>query len=175
MSKYNKRPNFSFLTEKLSSVGKSRWKSHNINAIDLKQKLTIQVEKIKKKTVEFQSYFPIKSYPADLTELWTFQISEEHHSHGDTGPGRPGPPPVQPEHQQSDHKLLLPPPGRSRRYRHCSSMVVFTQCLVFADETFLRMSLETLEELDWCLDQLETIQTHRSVSHMASSKVKSLP
>ena len=41
----------------------------------------------------------------------------------------------------------------------------------FSDETFLRMSLETLEELDWCLDQLETIQTHRSVSDMASSKV----
>jgi hypothetical protein len=35
----------------------------------------------------------------------------------------------------------------------------------------LRISLETLEELDWCLDQLETIQTHRSVSDMASSKV----
>jgi len=34
------------------------------------------------------------------------------------------------------------------------------------------MSLETLEELDWCLDQLETIQTHRSVSDMASSKFK---
>merc|ERR1711936_219494 len=31
---------------------------------------------------------------------------------------------------------------------------------------------ETLEELDWCLDQLETIQTHRSVSDMASSKFK---
>ena len=31
---------------------------------------------------------------------------------------------------------------------------------------------ETLEELDWCLDQLETIQTHRSVSDMASSKVR---
>lgn len=33
------------------------------------------------------------------------------------------------------------------------------------------MSIETIEELDWCLDQLETIQTHRSVSDMASSKV----
>ena len=33
------------------------------------------------------------------------------------------------------------------------------------------MSLETLEELDWCLDQLETIQTHRSVSELASSKI----
>ena len=33
------------------------------------------------------------------------------------------------------------------------------------------MSIETLEELDWCLEQLETMQTHRSVSDMASSKV----
>ena len=33
---------------------------------------------------------------------------------------------------------------------------------------------ETLEELDWCLDQLETIQTHRSVSDMASSKVSNM-
>ena len=146
-------------------------------AIDLKQKLTIQVYKSKKykKKRRISVLFSYQALPSRLSELWTFQISEEHHSHGDTGPGRPGPPPVQPEHQQSDHKLLLPPSSRSRRYRHCSSMVVFTQCLVFTDETFLRMSLETLEELDWCLDQLETIQTHRSVSHMASSKVKSLP
>ena len=35
-----------------------------------------------------------------------------------------------------------------------------------------RLALETLEELDWCLDQLETIQTHRSVSDMATSKVR---
>ena len=40
------------------------------------------------------------------------------------------------------------------------------------DESYIRMSIETLEELDWCLDQLETIQTHRSVSDMATSKVK---
>ena len=39
------------------------------------------------------------------------------------------------------------------------------------DETYARLAVETLEELDWCLDQLETIQTHRSVSDMASSKV----
>ena len=39
------------------------------------------------------------------------------------------------------------------------------------DETYVRMAIETLEELDWCLDQLETIQTHRSVSDMATSKV----
>jgi hypothetical protein len=40
-----------------------------------------------------------------------------------------------------------------------------------ADEQFQKMATETLQELDWCLDQLETIQTHRSVSDMASSKV----
>ncbi|MPC71970.1 cAMP-specific 3',5'-cyclic phosphodiesterase 4B [Portunus trituberculatus] len=39
------------------------------------------------------------------------------------------------------------------------------------NETYTKVALETLEELDWCLDQLETIQTHRSVSDMASSKV----
>lgn len=38
----------------------------------------------------------------------------------------------------------------------------------------MRLSIETLEELDWCLDQLETIQTHRSVSDMATSKVNRL-
>ena len=42
------------------------------------------------------------------------------------------------------------------------------------DESYIRLSIETLEELDWCLDQLETIQTHRSVSDMASSKVSYL-
>lgn len=40
-----------------------------------------------------------------------------------------------------------------------------------ADDAYLKLSVETMEELDWCLDQLETIQTHRSVSDMASLKV----
>jgi len=31
--------------------------------------------------------------------------------------------------------------------------------------------IETLEELEWCLEQLETMQTHRSVGEMATSKV----
>lgn len=35
----------------------------------------------------------------------------------------------------------------------------------------MKLALDTMEELDWCLDQLETIQTHRSVSDMASLKV----
>ncbi|XP_016361441.1 cAMP-specific 3',5'-cyclic phosphodiesterase 4C-like [Sinocyclocheilus anshuiensis] len=41
-----------------------------------------------------------------------------------------------------------------------------------SDETYQQLARETLEELDWCMDQLETIQTHRSVSEMASNKFK---
>ncbi|VDL63732.1 unnamed protein product [Hymenolepis diminuta] len=39
------------------------------------------------------------------------------------------------------------------------------------DEQSTNLALETLEELEWCLERLESIQTHRSVSDMASSKV----
>lgn len=45
-------------------------------------------------------------------------------------------------------------------------MIIFV-----SDEAYMKLALETVEELDWCLDQLETIQTHRSVSDMASLKV----
>ncbi|CAH2273097.1 cAMP-specific 3, 5 -cyclic phosphodiesterase 4C-like isoform X1 [Pelobates cultripes] len=41
-----------------------------------------------------------------------------------------------------------------------------------SEETYQQLAKETLEELDWCLDQLETIQTYRSVSEMASNKFK---
>ncbi|KAL0277908.1 UNVERIFIED_CONTAM: hypothetical protein PYX00_005025 [Menopon gallinae] len=40
------------------------------------------------------------------------------------------------------------------------------------DESYMKLAIETMEELDWCLDQLETIQTHRSVSDMATLKFK---
>lgn len=53
-------------------------------------------------------------------------------------------------------------------YKHVLSGFSIPQ----SDETYSRLAVETLEELDWCLDQLETIQTHRSVSDMASSKVR---
>lgn len=43
--------------------------------------------------------------------------------------------------------------------------------LSLSDESYQKLALETMEELDWCLDQLETLQTHRSVSDMASNKV----
>ena len=42
---------------------------------------------------------------------------------------------------------------------------------MLADESYQKLALETVEELDWCLDQLETVQTYRSVSDMASTKV----
>ncbi|GBL83706.1 cAMP-specific 3',5'-cyclic phosphodiesterase, isoforms N/G [Araneus ventricosus] len=37
-----------------------------------------------------------------------------------------------------------------------------------------RLAEETLDELDWCLEQLETIQAHRSVGDMAFSKFKKM-
>ena len=40
------------------------------------------------------------------------------------------------------------------------------------DGPSVRLAVETLEELDWCLDQLESLQTHKSVSDMAANKFK---
>ncbi|KAK2506057.1 hypothetical protein MC885_011785 [Smutsia gigantea] len=41
-----------------------------------------------------------------------------------------------------------------------------------SEETCQQLARETLDELDWCLEQLETMQTYRSVSEMASHKFK---
>ncbi|KAM8763513.1 3',5'-cyclic-AMP phosphodiesterase 4A isoform 1-T1 [Rhynchonycteris naso] len=41
-----------------------------------------------------------------------------------------------------------------------------------SEETCQQLARETLEELDWCLEQLESMQTYRSVSEMASHKFK---
>jgi cAMP-specific phosphodiesterase 4 len=35
----------------------------------------------------------------------------------------------------------------------------------------MQNSLEILEELDWCLSQLENMQSHKTISEIASSKV----
>ncbi|NWH39640.1 PDE4D phosphodiesterase, partial [Chloropsis hardwickii] len=40
------------------------------------------------------------------------------------------------------------------------------------EEAYQKLASETMEELDWCLDQLETLQTRHSVSEMASNKFK---
>ena len=34
--------------------------------------------------------------------------------------------------------------------------------------------MDTLDELDWCLGQLESIETHSSVSNMAANKFKQM-
>ncbi|XP_062701649.1 cAMP-specific 3',5'-cyclic phosphodiesterase isoform X5 [Aedes albopictus] len=47
-----------------------------------------------------------------------------------------------------------------------------TKALNPGDESYVKLALDTIDELDWCLDQLETVQTHRSVSDMASLKFK---
>ena len=71
------------------------------------------------------------------------------------------------------HTVFIPlqwkPLSLALKYRFAS--VPLVSALV-SDDQHVRLAIETLEELDWCLDQLETIQTHRSVSDMASSKVK---
>ncbi|CAF0822980.1 unnamed protein product [Rotaria sp. Silwood1] len=41
-----------------------------------------------------------------------------------------------------------------------------------SDDNSLSQAIATLEELDWCLEQLETMQTHKSVSDLASLKFK---
>ncbi|XP_048485211.1 cAMP-specific 3',5'-cyclic phosphodiesterase isoform X2 [Plutella xylostella] len=65
------------------------------------------------------------------------------------------------------------PVGKSRRSSGAASAVTpQPKNLNPGDEAYMKLALETVEELDWCLDQLETIQTHRSVSDMASLKFK---
>ncbi|TKS74278.1 cAMP-specific 3',5'-cyclic phosphodiesterase 4B [Collichthys lucidus] len=52
----------------------------------------------------------------------------------------------------------------------CSDCVSLCADCLLTDEAYQKLAMETMEELDWCLDQLETIQTYRSVSDMASNK-----
>lgn len=45
-------------------------------------------------------------------------------------------------------------------------------CGTMVGEQNDQLAEETLEELDWCLDQLQHMQTHRSVGDLATDKVK---
>ncbi|KRZ08087.1 putative 3',5'-cyclic phosphodiesterase pde-4, partial [Trichinella zimbabwensis] len=63
--------------------------------------------------------------------------------------------------------VALPPPAPS------SPGSMATQLATTQEDTF-QLAANTLVELDWCLEQLETIQTHRSVSEMASSKFRKM-
>ncbi|NXQ99622.1 PDE4C phosphodiesterase, partial [Sagittarius serpentarius] len=49
-----------------------------------------------------------------------------------------------------------------------------SQWVPLVEDAHQKLSRETLEELDWCLDQLETLQTRHSVSEMASNKERDL-
>uniref|UniRef100_A0A668VEH8 Phosphodiesterase n=1 Tax=Oreochromis aureus TaxID=47969 RepID=A0A668VEH8_OREAU len=54
----------------------------------------------------------------------------------------------------------------------CSDCVSLCAGCLLTDDAYQKLAMETMEELEWCLDQLETIQTYRSVSDMASTKFK---
>ncbi|XP_076652921.1 phosphodiesterase dunce isoform X5 [Halictus rubicundus] len=65
------------------------------------------------------------------------------------------------------------PTNKSRRSNSAQgSSTPQPRILAPGEENYQKLAVETMEELDWCLDQLETIQTHRSVSDMASLKFK---
>ncbi|XP_012288313.1 cAMP-specific 3',5'-cyclic phosphodiesterase isoform X3 [Orussus abietinus] len=65
------------------------------------------------------------------------------------------------------------PANKSRRSSGAQgSSTPQPRILAPGEETYVKLAVDTMEELDWCLDQLETIQTHRSVSDMASLKFK---
>ncbi|KAG9351041.1 hypothetical protein JZ751_024931 [Albula glossodonta] len=64
---------------------------------------------------------------------------------------------------------LRHPGDRPQNCMEPLSPELLSMCL-FAEDSYQKLAMETMEELDWCLDQLETIQTYRSVSDMASNK-----
>ncbi|XP_017327067.1 cAMP-specific 3',5'-cyclic phosphodiesterase 4B [Ictalurus punctatus] len=72
---------------------------------------------------------------------------------------------------RSNFSVLTNVPGPSSKRSPVSMQPPLNRASL-SDESFQKLALETMEELDWCLDQLETIQTHRSVSDMASNKFK---
>ncbi|GCB60399.1 hypothetical protein scyTo_0009169, partial [Scyliorhinus torazame] len=62
----------------------------------------------------------------------------------------------------------LQDPAKSKRKKGCTA----GSKQAMAEENSYKLAAETLEELDWCLDQLETLHTRHSVSEMASNKFK---
>ncbi|XP_063703547.1 3',5'-cyclic-AMP phosphodiesterase isoform X4 [Culicoides brevitarsis] len=59
-----------------------------------------------------------------------------------------------------------------QKSKRAPSVAQASKPLVPGEESYVKLATETIDELDWCLDQLETVQTHRSVSDMASLKFK---
>uniref|UniRef100_A0A672T2P1 Phosphodiesterase n=1 Tax=Sinocyclocheilus grahami TaxID=75366 RepID=A0A672T2P1_SINGR len=76
---------------------------------------------------------------------------------------------------RSDSDYDLSPKSTSRNSSLVGEQLLDPECIsvcLLPDESYQKLAVETMEELDWCLDQLETIQTYRSVSDMASNKFK---
>ncbi|KAF4089420.1 hypothetical protein AMELA_G00066720 [Ameiurus melas] len=72
---------------------------------------------------------------------------------------------------RSNFSILTNVPGPSSKRSPVTMQPPLNRASL-SDESFQKLALETMGELDWCLDQLETIQTHRSVSDMASNKAR---
>ena len=51
------------------------------------------------------------------------------------------------------------------------SVHVTTQCVPFAEENKKHVAMETVREFDWCLEQLETMHSSKSVGGLAQAKV----
>uniref|UniRef100_A0A7N6FHD1 Phosphodiesterase n=1 Tax=Anabas testudineus TaxID=64144 RepID=A0A7N6FHD1_ANATE len=77
---------------------------------------------------------------------------------------------------RSDSDFDLSPKAMSRNSSTASDLhgedMIVTPFAQVSKEPYQKLAMETLEELDWCLDQLETLQTRHSVSEMASNKVR---
>uniref|UniRef100_A0A1A9UU50 Phosphodiesterase n=1 Tax=Glossina austeni TaxID=7395 RepID=A0A1A9UU50_GLOAU len=67
----------------------------------------------------------------------------------------------------------VPAPNKSRRPTQTSLGRSSTAGMQLnqGDEAYTRLATDTIEELDWCLDQLETIQTHRSFKRMLNKEL----
>uniref|UniRef100_A0A8C7ITL1 Phosphodiesterase n=1 Tax=Oncorhynchus kisutch TaxID=8019 RepID=A0A8C7ITL1_ONCKI len=81
---------------------------------------------------------------------------------------------------RSDSDFDLSPKAPSRNSSTASELtlnqwahlLVCCPCVGVTEEPFQQLAVETLDELDWCLEQLETLKTRHSVSEMASNKFK---
>ncbi|XP_068775867.1 3',5'-cyclic-AMP phosphodiesterase 4C isoform X1 [Struthio camelus] len=73
---------------------------------------------------------------------------------------------------RSNFAVLTHLQDRAGTKRASSSSLPSVSKASLSEDAYQKLSVETLEELDWCLEQLETLQTRHSVSEMASNKFK---
>ncbi|XP_038183497.1 cAMP-specific 3',5'-cyclic phosphodiesterase 4C isoform X2 [Arvicola amphibius] len=73
---------------------------------------------------------------------------------------------------RSNVAALAQSPGSTTRQPLLGTPPCGSQLAATTEDAGLQLAQETLEELDWCLEQLETLQTRRSVGEMASNKFK---